>query len=407
MYPLVYAGDVPNIAAGFNGSSSRFCINNSLDKNLVQGKIILFDFSWTGDAEMLAGAVGYIMGYHGQDFERFPSFGLPVSIVNSDQANSILQYIRSTRNATAIIMKSEDVSNPFSPYVASSSSRGPNSVNTNILKPDLTAPGVRILAAWPPLSPISEAEGDHREVRFNMISGTSMACPHVSGIAAYIKSFNPTWSPAAIKSALMTTVSLMSARINTDAEFAYGAGYLNPMKAMRPGLVYDANEVDYVTFLCHQNYSTHYIRIITDVNISSCSELMIKKTKDLNYPAFVIPTTHNEVIDFNFSRTVTNVGSATSTYRALITQTLVSGLRIQVEPNVLHFEEYGQKLSFKVSVQATIQKQDNPIVSGGLIWDDGVHQVRSPIVVHHGGVTTCKAPVQAPHRLDADGLTPH
>ena len=64
---------------------------------------------------------------------------------------------------------------------------------------------MRILAAWSPVARISQAEGDHREVPFNMLSGTSMACPHVSGIAAYIKTFNPKWSPAAIKSALMTT----------------------------------------------------------------------------------------------------------------------------------------------------------------------------------------------------------
>ncbi|KAI3668952.1 hypothetical protein L6452_40169 [Arctium lappa] len=386
MYPLVYAGDVPNAKAGFNGSISRFCFRNSLDKNLVKGKIILCDQISTEEVSieevvMSDGAVGSVMRYGGPYFELFGSYPLPVSVVNSDQATNIIRYIRSTRNATAIIMKSEDVTNSSSPYVASFSSRGPNPIDKNILKPDLTAPGVKILAAWPPVAPISEVEGDRRAVPFNMISGTSMACPHVSGIAAYIKTFNPAWSPAAIKSALMTTASVMSAQINPDAEFAYGAGYLNPMKAMRPGLVYDADEVDYVTFLCQQNYSTQPIRIITGVNISSCSNLM-KQTKDLNYPTFVIPTMRSEAIDTNFTRTVTNVGSATSTYRALITQPRVSGLRIQVEPSVLQFEEYGQKLSFKVSVQATIEKLDNPIVSGGLTWDDGVHQVRSPIVVH-------------------------
>ncbi|XP_024977621.1 cucumisin-like [Cynara cardunculus var. scolymus] len=381
MYPLVYAGDVPNIMAGFNGSVSRTCIRNSLDKNLVEGKIILCDQISTGEVEMLAGAVGSIMRYDGPYFEFIRSYPLPVSVVNPDQATNIIRYIRSTRNATAVIMKSEDVTNSSSPYVASFSSRGPNPINKNILKPDLTAPGVRILAAWPPVAPITQIEGDRRAVPFNMISGTSMACPHVTGIATYIKTFNPTWSPSAIKSALMTTASPMSAQINIDAEFAYGAGYLNPMKALKPGLVYDAGEVDYVTFLCQQDYSSKDIRIITGVNSSSCSQLM-EQTKDLNYPTIVIPTLYNEAVDFNFSRTVTNVGSATSTYRALITQPRVSGLRIQVQPNVLHFEEYGQKLSFKVSVQATIQGQENSIVSGGLTWDDGVHQVRSPIVVH-------------------------
>ena len=63
-----------------------------------------------------------------------------------------------------------------------------------------------ILAAWPAKASVSEAGGvDKRETKFNIISGTSMACPHASGAAAYVKSFHPKWSAAAIKSALMTT----------------------------------------------------------------------------------------------------------------------------------------------------------------------------------------------------------
>uniref|UniRef100_F6HNS7 Peptidase S8/S53 domain-containing protein n=1 Tax=Vitis vinifera TaxID=29760 RepID=F6HNS7_VITVI len=78
-----------------------------------------------------------------------------------------------------------------------------------------------------------------------------MACPHATGAAAYIKSFHPTWSPTAIKSALMTIATPMSAKKkNPEAKFAYGAGNIDP------GLVYDADEIDYVKFLCGQGYST-------------------------------------------------------------------------------------------------------------------------------------------------------
>ena len=73
------------------------------------------------------------------------------------------------------------------------------------MQPDLTAPGVDILAAWTEASSVTGKEGDTRVVPYNIISGTSMSCPHASAAAAYIKSFHPTWSPAAIKSALMTT----------------------------------------------------------------------------------------------------------------------------------------------------------------------------------------------------------
>lgn len=74
-----------------------------------------------------------------------------------------------------------------------------------MLQPDLTAPGVGILAAFSPMSPLSGVRSDNRRVLYNIKSGTSMSCPHATAAAAYIKSFHPSWSPAAIKSALMTT----------------------------------------------------------------------------------------------------------------------------------------------------------------------------------------------------------
>ena len=73
------------------------------------------------------------------------------------------------------------------------------------MQPDLSAPGVNILAAWSEASTVTGKEWDTRVVPYNIMSGTSMACPHASGAAAYVKSFHPTWSPSAIKSAIMTT----------------------------------------------------------------------------------------------------------------------------------------------------------------------------------------------------------
>lgn len=136
-----------------------------------------------------------------------------------------LQMLFLVSEPMAIIYKSKQRINPTAPFVVSFSSRGPNAITKDILKvtcwitskslifmhatlsslpslhtlwlqPDLTAPGVDILAAWSPVE---------TPVPYNIISGTSMACPHATAAAAFVKSFNPTWSPSAIKSALMTT----------------------------------------------------------------------------------------------------------------------------------------------------------------------------------------------------------
>lgn len=120
--------------------------------------------------------------------------------------------------------------------MAAFSSRGPNLLTLEILKSDLVAPGVNILASWTgELGPSSLAT-DHRRVKFNISSGTSMPCPHVSGIAALLKSKHPEWTPAAIKCALMTTAYVhdnthkpledgLNAEIGTP--FDHGAGLIS------------------------------------------------------------------------------------------------------------------------------------------------------------------------------------
>ncbi|KAK2990924.1 hypothetical protein RJ640_021899, partial [Escallonia rubra] len=382
-YPLIDASDAPNTLLGVNGSISRYCLNNTLDKNLVKGKIVLCDASLgtsLGQEELLAGAAGSVT--QNMVFKDIAlSFALPATAISSDQGHNISDYIRSARNATAVIMKSTEGKDALAPYIVLFSSRGPNPIARNILKPDLSAPGVEILAAWSPANSVSEVPQDNRAVPYNIISGTSMACPHATGVAAYIKTFHPTWSPAAIKSALMTSASPMSAKTNPDAEFAYGAGHINPMKAVDPGLVYDAYELDYVKFLCDEGYDATIITLITGDN-SNCSEFTKGFKKDLNYPSIALSVLRNEPIQHTFYRTVTNVGSAVCTYKAVVTSPPGSGIQVLVVPSVLNFTALGQKLSFAVAIVGSIGSQEDPIKSTSLVWDDGVHRVRSPIVVY-------------------------
>ncbi|KAJ1389158.1 Peptidase S8/S53 domain [Sesbania bispinosa] len=375
LYPLIYGRDAPNTLKGFDGSKSRLCFENSLDPDLVKNKIVLCDgYFGTKNVGLASGAAGILM--HSNRIKDYGEvFALPASHINTEDANSIYTYMNITSNPTATILKSNTGNDTLAPYVASFSSRGPNPVTLDILKPDIAAPGVEILAAWPPNAPPSEVKGDKRQVQYNIISGTSMACPHVTGVAAYIKSFHPTWSPAAIKSAIMTTAMPMNPKYNPEAEFAYGAGHIDPSMALNPGLVYDASESDYVNFLCGQGYNTVMLQRVTG-DTSTCVGVTDGNVWDLNYPSFAVSTTSGVSINRVFTRTVTNVGSPTSIYNAIVNAP--AGLEIKVSPSSMSFSSIGQKQSFQLTVQGSLATN---LASASLIWDDGKHQVRSPITV--------------------------
>ncbi|CAI0447381.1 unnamed protein product, partial [Linum tenue] len=377
MYPIIYGGDAPNISGNFSSSISRLCANNSLNPDLVRGKIVLCDSIVGALVPVLAGAVGSIVATDrpaGAPAENPPS---PVSVLTRRQGSTILAYIRSTRNATATISKSNVWKDEQAPYIASFSSRGPNPAILDILKPDISAPGVNVLAAWPPNAPITPYPAETRTSRFNFQYGTSMACPHVTGAAAYVKSHHPEWSPAAVKSAIMTTALPMSPEANPDAEFAYGSGHLNPLGAIDPGLVYDAGEKDYVKFLCGLGYSTKQLRLVTG-DPSACTAATNGTVWDLNYPSFALSANRSGVsVTRVFHRTVTNVGSANATYKATVTAP--ANLKVRVSPSVLSFKTIGKKKSFALKVSTVVGQNT---ISGVLVWSDGKHLVRSPIAAY-------------------------
>ncbi|XP_061349605.1 cucumisin-like isoform X2 [Gastrolobium bilobum] len=375
LYPIIYGGDAPNTNGGYDGSISRFCSGGTLDKNKVKGKIVLCEGRSLAQGPFYAGAVGALL--QSQSFrDDPPSLPLPGSYLDLLDGTSVYNYLNSTSTPTATIFKSDEMKDTLAPVVVSFSSRGPNHVTPEILKPDLVAPGVSILASWSPISPPSDIEGDNRTLQFNIISGTSMSCPHVAGAAAYVKSFHPMWSPAAIRSALMTTAKQLNPRINRDAEFAYGAGQIDPLKAVNPGLVYDAGEIDYVRVLCGQGYSSRIIQLITGDN-SSCSETTYGTARDLNYPSFALQVPpSNSSVSGGYNRTVTNVGFSMSKYKAIVTAP--QGLKIVVNPSVLSFTSLNQKQTFVLTIEGTMEAS---LVSASLVWDDGKFQVRSPIIV--------------------------
>lgn len=167
----------------------------------------------------------------------------------------------------------------------------------------------------------------------------------------------------------------MSSAKNDEAELAYGSGHINPLKAKDPGLVYDIDVGDYVKFLCSQGYDEITIGYITGE--TSCCQGN-GTNWDLNYPSIALPTSLGP-FETVFTRTVTNVGSPYSTYKAIVTMPKDQAIVIKVHPSVLSFKYVGQKLSYTVRVYGTIGRR--ALMSASLVWDDGQHQVRSPIVV--------------------------
>ncbi|XP_068641944.1 cucumisin-like [Aristolochia californica] len=380
-FPLIYGGDAPNVSAGASPDISRYCYPGTLNENKVKGKIVLCDTLYDGSNIMEVNGLGTIMSdieYSTLFFDFAFNYPLPATLVSLEDASKALAYVQSTDNPIGSILVGEAWRDISAPRVVSFSSRGPNPVDPDILKPDLTAPGVDILAAWSPVAPPSIYAEDTRSVKYNIISGTSMSCPHASGAAAYIKSLRPTWSPAAIKSALMTTAYVMNPLKNEDAEFAYGSGHINPVKAVNPGLVYNASEQDYVDFLCEQGYNTTTLRLVTG-DSSACTSNATGKGWDLNYPSFALSIEDGQQVFGTFYRTVTNVGPGNSTY--YVTVSAPSSLKVTVEPTMLAFSSIGEKKSYKVQVIGGVISQV-PIISAEILWKDGVHSVRSPLVVY-------------------------
>ncbi|XP_038707969.1 subtilisin-like protease SBT4.15 [Tripterygium wilfordii] len=382
MYPLISGAKAANnsrIKDDFFSPMS--CDSGTLDEKKVKGKIVFCHRGYDQDYVIKKlGGVGVILVKQG-NLDTGSSFLIPATIVDPLEAEKIDKYINSTKNPRAIISKSRKVT-VAAPFVASFSSRGPNPVSSTIAKPDLVAPGIDILAAYTKLASVTGSEDDNRYDVYNIMSGTSMACPHAAATAAYIKSFHPDWSPAAIKSALMTTATEM--KVGEElAELAYGAGQIDPVRALHPGLVYDASKMNYIRFLCNEGYSGTVLRLITDEYIN-CSRIpSIGGNDALNYPSMYLQLENpNSSISAILHRTVTNVEPGNFIYKATVKAP--KELKITVTPDTLKFDRMYEKKSFKVEIKGPALKINVTVLSASLEWrsDSSSHRVKSPIIIH-------------------------
>ncbi|KAJ8763376.1 hypothetical protein K2173_002259 [Erythroxylum novogranatense] len=402
VYPEnLFLSEIP-VYFGQGNRSKEICEVNAINPKDVEGKIIFCDHDVESNVFAQAsvldfkGMVGAIFSSNDGEFFRVHDFNLPFVIVNTKDGyllkNSILNSsgnlnVSVTFGITLIGIKP-------APKVAYFSSRGPDIRSPWILKPDLLAPGRDILAAWVPnrgFAPIGD--NDYLQTDYALVSGTSMSCPHVAGIAALLKAIHPDWSPAAIRSAMMTTayvldntrgriIDMTTGVAGTPLDF--GAGHIDPNKAMDPGLVYDMVPEDYINYLCAMNYTGEQIQTIVGTTNYTCQYASL----DLNYPSFIVILNKTNTTTTSFKRLLTNVAdTVNSSYQAVIEVPM--GMKASLQPPILSFTGLFSTAEFELTVEVDLMEIDSVTPQsdsignyGFLSWYEvnGTHVVRSPIV---------------------------
>ncbi|MCO5614988.1 hypothetical protein L7F22_069275 [Adiantum nelumboides] len=410
----LYTGESPELEQ-LPLISMGLCEEGSLDTQNVAGKIVICQQSRqerqrsAAAVVAAAGGAAEIIVQQSQTGHSILSSGflLPSVNVYANDGAAIQKYAAGSRNrrpTAAISMNGTQFRKQRAPAVASFSSRGPNSLVPSILKPDVTAPGVSILAAWGAVPPTPDPL-DNRKTPFNIISGTSMACPHVTGLVALLRAAHPHWSGAAIKSALMTTArnfDTLGTPILDDyngklaTPLDYGAGHVDPNAALDPGLVYDISVQDYVDLLCSLGFAEQELLLFTrgDFDCGDNYQSRLQKGSNLNYPALVAvfeETSFEETSkrkESTLRRQATNVGAASSVYKVEVEEP--EGVKVKVVPTELTFSREGEKQSFEVVISdirnTSMDMQmftSTSYTFGSITWVDSqkLHKVRSPIMV--------------------------
>jgi hypothetical protein len=355
---------------GQDAASIALCFPGTLDPARVAGKIVVCDRGQNARIEKSqavadAGGVGMILVNTSSGTLNADIHSVPTVHLDYLSGIALKRLIASTPGLQARLTARIIVTGPAvpAPNVAADSSRGPALAGDgDLLKPDLLAPGVDILAAYTPLRTGHD---------FEFLRGSSMSSALIAGIAAVVRQAHPGWSPAAIKSALMTTAAprrndggkIREEDENQDAAnlFGIGSGLVQPTAALDPGLVYEANSADWLGFLCGTGQACF-------------APLGAIDPSDLNYPSIAVGAFVGQQ---TVSRTVTNVSPYTSRYS--VSLQAPAGISIDVSPSSFTIAP-GASQPFKVRFSRTGAALGH-YAFGALTWSDGQHIVRSPIAI--------------------------
>jgi len=372
--PLVRASLVRR--AGVSVARSTLCHPNTLDPAKAAGKIVVCDRGVIArvdksDEVKRAGGIGMVLVNLTESSSDADLHAVPTVHLNVPTSLTVREY--ATRaGATATLRPGNLTSTPIAyPQIAGFSSRGP-SVGTggDLLKPDISAPGVAVLAAFSPVP---------RGRNFDFLSGTSMSAPHVAGAAALYFGRHPRWSPMAVKSAMMTTAARVKNADGTLSRdyYAQGAGNVRPSAMFNPGLIFQSGPADWLSFVEGFGYE------VADPEIEPIDP------SDYNAPSIAIGRL---VGTQTVTRRVTAVKPGL--YR---TSVAVPGVDATVRPSLLTFTRPGQTKTIKV----TFTRRSAPlskVAFGSLALQATGATVRLPIAV------TPQA-VDAPARVTGTGAS--
>jgi subtilisin family serine protease len=377
------ASQLPLVDAEVAGGD--LCVPGSLDSGIVAGKIVLCRRGAIGRAAkslavFQAGGAGMIL-YNNSDVDNLftDSHWVPSVHVDSTPGLAIKAYIASASSPAAAIVTPQVSEWPFAPSMTYFSARGPNPSAPDVIKPDITAPGIQILAGNSPTPDPGSLPGE----LFQAFAGTSMSSPHIAGVYALIKQAHPDWSPAAAQSAIMTTADqdvVDNDRTSPADPFDMGSGHVDPGNAVhkgsafQPGLVYDAGLFEYAAFTCGMDwgvFSSGSCDFLESIGVPS-------DPSDLNYPSIGVAEL---VGSQTVQRTVTSVAQEVGWRTYDVSVDAPPGYAITVTPS-----SFRLKKGMTATYEVTITDESAPIDEwrfGSLTWSDaaGHYSVYSPIVI--------------------------
>ncbi len=392
--------------AGLGGAAANLCYSDAaaaaanpaasggpqvkLDPAKVAGKIVICTRGVNARVDKSlavkeAGGIGMILVDNGSGLVS-ELHSVPTIHVSAADGVAIKAYAAAQAAAATSALTAFYITTKPAPIMAGFSSRGPNMGDSNIMKPDLTAPGVDVLASVTPALTPAEHNGVAAGTfvppdAYESYQGTSMSSPHVAGLGLLLRQAHPDWSPAAIKSALMTTAYTtlddgLAGAQNGLLPWSQGAGHVDPNKATNPGLVYDAGKADYVAYQCKVNR--------TAVAAADCTTFgTLDETYNLNLPSITVASVQGNV---TVRRKVTNVSGTSATFNAVAS---VPGFTTTVSPASLTLAP-GATGSFTVTMAATTAVTD-VWNFGSLTWTGAGATVRIPVQAKAGKAVTAPA----------------